>query len=85
MDNVHFSLDNYDLPLCNFTRMALMVHFERCACKCVCVLYETIGSVRFVYGAVRKRMTVGSQSIRANAINVATKKKEKNSTRIGLT
>lgn len=22
MDNVHFSLDNYDLPLCNFTRMA---------------------------------------------------------------
>lgn len=65
MDNVHFSLDNYDLPLCNFTRMAFTAHFSAHVCVLVGLcLYDTIGSLRFVCGAVRNRKV--NSHVRAN-------------------
>lgn len=75
MDNVHFALDNYDLPLCNLCTNGINGSLRALVCVCVC-LYDTNGSVsfRFVYGPVRTLMTVGSQSTRTCTHQCGTEK-----------
>lgn len=85
MDNVHFSLDNYDLPLCNLLRMALMAQIAVRICVClrarVYLLQSKRFSFRFIYGAVYETNGRFTVYLRLCQQCGTKKNKRKNSTR----